>query len=103
MAFPTPAVALLLPLVIAASDAVPRFNVEPSCKGGLDSPGLNERYSRCISEEGDARKKLEANWSQYPAGDRTTCSDTARMGTPSYVELLTCLEMAKDAAKMKLK
>jgi len=102
MAFPTPAV-LLLPLVIAAADVVPNFNVEPSCKGGLDSPGLNERYSRCIAEERDARKTLESTWSQYPAGDRTICSDTASMGTPSYVELLTCLEMARDAAKLKLK
>ena len=102
MAFPTPLM-LLLPLAIAASDAVPRFNIEPSCKGGLDSPGLNERYGRCISEENAARQKLEGAWSSWPAGDRTQCSDTAKMGAPSYVELLTCLEMARDAAKMKFK
>ena len=102
MAFPTP-FALLLPLAIAAADVVPTFNVEPTCKGGLDSPGLNERYGRCIAEEKDARTKLEGSWSKYPAADRTQCSDTARMGTASYVELLTCLEMARDAAKMKLK
>lgn len=102
MAFPTP-LALLLPLALAAADGVPAFNVEPSCKGGLDSPGLNERYSRCLAEEKEARGKLEAGWSKYPPADRTQCSDTARMGTPSYVELLTCLEMARDAAKMKLK
>lgn len=102
MAFPTP-LALLLPLTIAVADGVPSFNVEPTCKGGLDSPGLNERYSRCIAEERAARSKLEAGWSTYPAADRTQCSDTARMGTPSYVELLTCLEMARDASKMKLK
>ncbi len=82
---------------------MPAFNVEPTCKGGLDSPGLNERYGRCLAEEKEARGKLESGWSKYPAGDRTQCSDTARMGTPSYVELLTCLEMARDAAKMKLK
>jgi hypothetical protein len=108
MAFST-RFALLLPLVLpfavtaAAAESVPSFNVEPSCKGGLDSPGLNERYSRCLTEEKEARSKLEAGWSKYPASDRTQCSDTARMGTPSYVELLTCLEMARDAAKMKLK
>jgi hypothetical protein len=102
MAFPIP-LALLLPLAVAVSDAVPRYDVEPSCKGGLNSPGLNERYSRCIAEEGAAHKKLEASWSQYPAGDRTTCSATARMGTASYVELLTCLELARDAAKLNRK
>ncbi len=102
MAFPTP-FALLLPLAIAAADVVPNFNVEPTCKGGLDSPGLNERYGRCIAEEKDARSRLQSTWSQYPVADRAQCSDTARMGTPSYVELLTCLEMARDASKLKLK
>jgi hypothetical protein len=102
MPFPLP-LALLLPLAIAASDAVPRFNIEPSCKGGLDSPGLNERYSRCISEENGARQKLEGSWSSYPAGDREQCSGTAKMGAPSYVELLTCLEMARDARQLKIK
>ena len=53
----------------AVADAVPRFNIEPSCKGGLDSPGLNERYSRCISEENGARQKLEQTWSTWPAAD----------------------------------
>jgi hypothetical protein len=102
MPFPMP-LALLLPFAIAASDVVPRFNIEPSCKGGLDSPGLNERYSRCISEENGARQKLEGNWSTWPASDRSQCTDTAKMGAPSYVELLTCLEMARDARKLKTK
>ena len=104
--------ALVLPLVIAAatvvtpsyaSDSVPSFNVEPTCTGGQDSPGLNERYGRCINEEKEARQKLHQSWSSYPAADRTQCSGTASMGTPSYVELLTCLEMARDAKKMQMK
>ncbi len=102
MPFPTP-LALLLPLAFAVSDAVPRFNIEPSCKGGLDSPGLNERYSRCIAEENGARQQLEQTWSSWPAADRTQCSGTARMGAPSYVELLTCLQMQKDARELKIK
>jgi hypothetical protein len=100
MAFPTP-LALVLPFVLAVSDAVPRFNIEPTCKGGLGSPGLNERYDRCISEEREAQKKLEANWSKYPAGDRTVCARTAGMASGSYVELLTCLEMDAEARKLR--
>lgn len=102
MAFPIP-LALLLPLAVSVADTVPRFNIEPSCKGGLDSPGLNERYSRCISEENGARQQLESSWSSWPAGDRSQCTDTAKMGAPSYVELLTCLQMARDASKLKMK
>jgi hypothetical protein len=100
MAFPIP-LALLFPFAIAMSDVVPRYNIEPTCKGGLGSPGLNERYSRCISEENEARQKLETNWSRYPAGDRTVCARTAGMGSGSYVELLTCLEMDAEARKLK--
>jgi hypothetical protein len=100
MAFPTP-LALLLPLALSVSDAVPRYNIEPTCKGGLGSPGLNERYSSCIAEENAARQKLEASWASWPVGDRSVCSETARMGAASYVELLTCLEMAREAKKLK--
>ena len=101
MPFPTLPLALLAPFAVAVSGGVTSFNVEPSCKGGLDSPGLNERYSRCIQQEGEARSKLQATWTQYPAGDRASCGGTARIGTPSYVELLTCLELARDAARLK--
>lgn len=102
MAFPTPLL-LLLPLAVAVSDTVPRYNIEPTCKGGLGSPGLNERYSVCMSEEQNARTKLEANWARYPAGDRTQCARTSGMGSGSYVELLTCLEMDADARQLKYK
>ena len=102
MAFPTPLM-FLLPLAIAASNAVPRFNVEPSCKGGLDSPGLNERYGRCISQGERHHQKLEGAWSSWPAGDRTQYTDTAKMGAPSYVELLACLEQQQHTTKMKFK
>ena len=100
MPFPTP-LALLLPLVVTVSDAVPRFDVEPSCKGGLSSPGLNERYSQCLSEEKQAQQQLEQTWATWNVADRAQCTDTSRMGTPSYVELLTCLQMARDARNLK--
>lgn len=100
MPFPTP-LALLLPLVVTVSDAVPRFDVEPSCKGGLNSPGLNERYSQCLAEEKQAQQQLEQTWATWNVGDRVQCTGTARMGAPSYVELLTCLQMARDARNLK--
>lgn len=94
---------LLLPLAIAASDTVPNFNVEPSCRGGLSDPKDNARYQQCLKEEADAKATLAANWAKYPASDRATCGTTAGMGTPSYVELLTCLQMDAELRKMKYK
>ena len=44
---------------------------------------------------------LEQTWASWPAADRSQCTDTAKMGAPSYVELLTCLQMQQDARKLK--
>jgi len=46
-----------------------------------------------------ARQKLTAEWETFPHADRTQCTALAKLGTvlQSYVELITCLEMAKDA------
>ena len=90
---------LLLPLTVAASDVVPTFNVEPSCRGGLSDSKDSERLQRCLAEEAAARAQLQAGWANFPAGDRTNCVAAARISTPSYVELLTCLEMAVAARK----
>lgn len=101
MAIPVLPLALLVPLVVAVSDTVPTWNFEPSCRGGMDAgPNPNARYDKCLGEEAAARTKLQASWTQYPAKDRTVCADTAKLGTPSYVELLTCLEMARAASGM---
>lgn len=95
--------ALLLPLTIAVADAVPSFNVEPTCRGGLSNPSDNARFTQCLAEEAKAKATLQANWASFPAGDRGVCATTAGMGTPSYVELLTCLQMDADARKLKYK
>lgn len=94
---------LLLPLAVAASDAVPNFSTEATCRGGLSDPKDNARYEQCLKEEAAAKAGLSANWAKFPASDRVTCADTARLGTPSYVEMLTCLQMDADARRMKYK
>jgi hypothetical protein len=39
------------------------------------------------------REQLSKIWSQIPIGSRQLCTDVATGFSPSYVELLTCLEM----------
>ncbi len=94
---------LLLPLAMAVSDTLPAFNVEPSCRGGLTNPGDNLRYQQCLNEENAAKATLAAGWAKYPAPDRANCATLAGMGTPSYVELLTCLQMDAELRKLKYK
>jgi hypothetical protein len=48
--------------------------------------------------EADALQQLETEWPQFVRGDRSACLVEATIGGfGSYVDLLVCLEMARDA------
>jgi len=80
---------------------VPKFDVERTCRAAA-AAGLPGRDSAsCQRDEQDARSKLEKDWGQYGATQRSHCDGlVAAGGAPSYVELLTCLEMAKQAKEL---
>lgn len=83
----------------AVAQDMPRFNVQPSCRGAASLTPAS--FDNCLRDEETARTALAASWSQFNAGDRTRCSqETETGGSPSYVELLTCLQMARDARKL---
>lgn len=90
-------------VVLTVADVVPKYDIARGCR--LDSTqafdlsaGLNEPIKRCLSDEQRAMSQLQTQWSQFPATDKTQCMAEADIGgTPSYVELLTCLQLAKDA------
>ena len=49
-------------------------------------------------DERSAEDVLTENWSKYDAADKTQCVGNVRTGGPaSYVELLSCLEIMRDA------
>jgi hypothetical protein len=97
----------LLPIVVTgtflilAADKMPEFNMGPTCRAaattGVRTSGANDDTA-CKRSEADARGKLEQSWDQFSGGEREHCVRLAtRGGSPSYVELLTCLEMSKQA------
>ena len=64
-----------------------------------DLPGRDS--ASCQQDEQAARSQLEKVWSQYNAAQRSECDTLVTTGgAPSYVELLTCLEMAKQAKEL---
>lgn len=93
-----------LPIVILASlpftpvaDSVPKFDIARECRSEGGSTAVLER---CAADEAAARDQLQPQWIQFGPRDRAVCiRETSTDGTPSYVELLTCLEMARDAKK----
>ncbi len=98
--------AALLPVVLTAAHLVltahevPRLNVEPSCRAAADAlirQGRGNAHA-CMQDERQARAKLEKQWRSFSGKERTRCQELTTLGgPPSYVELLTCLQMAKDA------
>ena len=83
--------------------AVPERYVEPSCRAAADTmirKGRRDPHA-CLQDERQARAKLKKEWTTFSQAERTRCRElTTTGGPPSYVELLTCLQMAKDARKL---
>ncbi len=93
-----------LPIVILASlpftavaDTVPKFDIARECRA---EGGTEAMQQRCAQDEAKARDDLQPQWMQFGAGDKNVClQETSMDDAPSYVELLICLEMARDAKK----
>jgi hypothetical protein len=86
---------------LLAADSVPVLNVKPTCEAGqvaAVSPG-RQHVENCLRGEEAARDQVKTSWSDFPAADKKECVETATIGPPSYVDLLTCLEIRRDARK----
>ncbi len=90
--------ALLIFTAIALAADVPRLDVANACRAAAGADlGVKYDADRCLKSENDARDQLKAQWADFPAADRSLCTQTATMGgTASYVELITCLELKRD-------
>ena len=79
---------------VSVSDTVPKFDITRECH--LEG-GLNADYDRCSEDEGTALRELQKMWPQFAAADKRSCiASTTIGGFASYVELLICLQLARD-------
>ena len=63
---------------------------------------VDESLRICMADENGARAQLEKEWTQFSVALRERCVTTTRSGgDPSYVEVLVCLQMGRDAARME--
>jgi len=55
-----------------------------------------------MRKEQDARRELVQSWSQFKPAQRAHCLQLTRLGVSgTYTELMTCLEMARDAEALR--
>jgi hypothetical protein len=86
----------------AVADGPPKLNVGPSCDAAARAAiSLGRNMEMCMGDERAAQDQLTNNWSQYSRAHRTQCVGMTTTGGPSsYVELISCLDIMKDAAAL---
>jgi hypothetical protein len=86
----------------AQAAEVPTLDVSRTCTPIANDKTIAIDTDRCFKTERKARDELARAWTNFPSGDRSLCTQTATMGgMSSYVALITCLEMRRDAAKLQ--
>jgi hypothetical protein len=84
-------------LVVAVADRLPAFDVSRSCKldvAATSGLSVDQSLKNCVNDENRARQQLVSQWSKFSASSRSQCLPLESIGgTPSYVSLLTCLQM----------
>lgn len=82
----------------ARTEKVPRLDVESSCRDakifGTTDP--EQTYKNCMLDETQAKQQLEKRWAHYKPATRRDCREAGAHPSPSYVELLTCIEMTEE-------
>jgi len=96
------AMALCSQVTVLLADEVPSYDVAATCRAeSQGDPGAGIAAA-CMAQEQSARETLARQWNQFTAQNKTTCmqTETDVAGVRSYVELLTCLQIAKDVKSL---
>jgi hypothetical protein len=92
-----------LQVTVAAADDPPKLDVTATCNAAAQFAVVAGRdKDACLDDERTAETTLAQTWSKYSADDKAQCVGTVKAGGPgSYVELLSCLEVMKDAKEFR--
>src|SRR5215469_13939696 len=80
----------------AFADEVPTYDVRATCHAEAQDVATAGTAATCVTQEQQARATLVSQWAQFAPESRTTCVQAQAGFSPSYVELLTCLQLAKE-------
>jgi hypothetical protein len=57
-------------------------------------------FSQCVQSEQAMRQKLVNEWSTFLPTEKSNCIGAEMGGMASYTDLVSCLEMARDARQL---
>ncbi len=89
---------------VSKRNSVPNWDVSSSCRAASQfayNQSAGEREKACIESENRTREKLAGDWSTFPADERTRCIKSIEWFSPTYTELVACLEMYSDARRAR--
>jgi len=91
----------------ARSQEIPNLNLDPVCRGiaqqastVAEKGAADLAFSQCVQSEQAMRQKLAGEWSTFSPSEITNCIGAQMAGMASYTDLITCLEMARDARQL---
>lgn len=89
-------------VLTAVADRVPNIDVKKTCRNSATVTGTLTKndIDICIADERDAHDQLVKDWTQFSGVVKTQCVQASTAYLPSYIEMLTCLEMAKQARSL---
>ena len=98
--FPLGAFLLSSQFLVAVADAVPNIDVAKTCRNSATVTGTltQQDIDVCVADEQGARDELIKEWAQFSVASKTHCVHASTDYLPSYVEVLTCLTISRDAA-----
>ena len=84
---------------VATPRDLPQLDVGANCRGQAE--GNKKTFESCMADEQRARDTIAREWGEFAKPDQTNCAKVTEIGgTSSYIELLTCLEMAREERKL---
>lgn len=87
---------------LIAFGLVPTFDVERSCRHVVVKAAPINRMEACLRDEQNGRDKLRREWAQFPSEAKSECTELEHVaGEPSYVSLLSCLELRRDTLNLQ--
>lgn len=94
------AIAVALYAVAAVAQEVPKLDVTPLCRA--QAKASQDLADACLADEKKAQDELVRRWAQFASADKARCTGMAKSiaGAQSYVELLTCLQIALDVKSL---
>jgi hypothetical protein len=96
-------IAQITQVTLVVADELPNFDIQKNCGADVGAYGDAASKAGCVGDEKKAKATLAARWNRFSPASKSRCmtmvNDVA--GGQSYVELLTCLQVAKYAPRSR--